>query len=367
MSEQQLDRAAALIDLGRFEAARAELAPVLAAEPDNSDAHAQLSYSWLRSGANATAAESARTALRLHPENVFAWKLLGLSEHGLHGELVESDPTAALDHEEAAVHAASRCVELDPWSAECHRILATVVAHRDRNAALAAIDTAVELEPENSVLHMVRGRVLWLGAKVISKRAAAGRAAIEEALRLDPDNVEALFLLGNHAVQRRRWAEAEPWLRRAAELDPSYGPDVRELLAQIPEPSSATSGSSTAPPPAEVAKESPPVRPVRRPEPAWRQEYLGTPSSGGGVGGRVIIGLTVFLVCLIVRGVMNAGTDSPSTGPTSRTLPSYYRPPPTYLPPPRTFPVDRLPTGYPWPTPRPRVTLPPNWSPQTGN
>ncbi|MEV6219480.1 tetratricopeptide repeat protein [Nocardia sp. NPDC051833] len=371
MSDHHLDRAAALIDLGRFEAARAELAPLLAAEPDNGDAHAQLAYSWLRSGDTATAAESARTALRLDPENVFAWKLLALSEHGLLGELYESDRPAALAHEDAATRAASRCVELDPWSAECHRILATVVVHRDRKAAMAAIDTAVELEPANAVLHVVRGRVLWQGAKVASQRAAAGRAALAEALRLDPDNVEALFLLGSHAVQRRRWAEAETWLRRAAELDPSYAPEVRELLARIPDPaadraSSPERESSTSPPaPALAAAAYPPMPP----DPAWRQEYLGARGSGGGAGGWAVIGVVVLLVILAALGATTENPDSPSTGPASRTLPSYYRPP-SYIPLPRTFPqfpADRLPTGYPWPTTRPRVTLPPNWVPPTGN
>ncbi|MFI6225569.1 tetratricopeptide repeat protein [Nocardia salmonicida] len=199
MSEQQLDRAAALIDLGRFEAARAELAPVLATEPDNSDAHAQLAYSWLRSGVNAAATDAARAALRSHPGNVFAWRILALGEYGLLGERVDADPTAATAHADEAVRAARRCVELDPWSADSYRILATTLQHRDRDAALAAIDSAIEIAPENAVFHVVRGRVLWQDARTIGKRAAAGRAAIEHALRLDPDNVEAIYLLGNHA------------------------------------------------------------------------------------------------------------------------------------------------------------------------
>ncbi|WP_446221606.1 tetratricopeptide repeat protein [Nocardia sp. IBHARD005] len=340
MSEQRLDRAATLIDLCRLDAARAELAPVLAAEPDNSDAHAQLAYSWLKSGANATATDAARAALRSHPENVFAWRILALSEYGLRGEHVDSDPTAATAHEDEAVRAARRCVELDSWSADSYRILATTLQHRDRDAALTAIDTAVEIDPENAVFHVVRGRVLWHGARTIGKRAAAGRAAVEEALRWDPENVEALYLLGNHAFQRRRWAEAEQWLRRAAELDPAYGPDVRALLAAIPS-QNPTPVPATAPAPYRAS------------------------SGGGGVKRKHLVGVVLLLVMLAWHGLLTVaeGPDSPSTGSTSRTTPypgSYYRLPPSYLqqlptlPSVPRFPSDRWPTG--WPTPRPYLT-----------
>ncbi|MGW5923396.1 tetratricopeptide repeat protein [Nocardia fluminea] len=351
MSEQQLDRAAALIDLGRFEAARAELAPVLAAEPDNSDAHAQLAYSWLRSGVNAAATDAARAALRSHPGNVFAWRILALSEYGLLGERVDADPTAATAHADEAVRAARRCVELDPWSADSYRILATTLQHRDREAALAAIDTAIEISPENAVFHVVRGRVLWQDARTIGKRAAAGRAAIERALCLDPENVEAIYLLGNHAFQRRRWAEAERWLRRAAELDPAYGPDVRALLAEIPDENpTPVPASATAP------------RPYR------------ARSDGGGVKRKHVVWAALALVTLVWHGVLAVagGSDSPSTGSTSRTTTyprTYYRLPPSYLQPPPSlpkFPSDRWPTGKLWPTPRPYPTTAPLYPPQGG-
>lgn len=373
MNEQRLDRAAALIELGRFEAARAELAPVLAAEPDNSEAHAQLAYAWLRSGESATAADSARTALRLHPDNLFAWKLLALSEHGLFGELYDTDRTAALAHEDEAARAGYRCVELDPWSAECHRILAAALLRRDREAAQTAIDTAIELEPDDAVLHVARARVLWHGAKRATKRVEAGRSALEEALRLDPENVEALFLIGAYALQRRRWADAEQWLRRAAELDPSCGADVRELLARIPARASSQRACtpidatpavpSSAPVPRPIG-EYPPMPPP--PPDAWREQYLGAPSSGR--GGRAGIWVAIWVVVLLVCAAI-ADTDSPSTGRTSRTPPS-----PRHIPTdfqfPRTvspLPADLLPTKYLWPSRYSRPPLAPTWPAPAGN
>lgn len=362
MYERHLDRAAALIDLGRFEAARAELAPVLAAEPDNPDAHAQLAYAWLRSGDHAATVDAARTALRLDPAHVFGWKLLAMGEHGLFGAHYDSDRAAALAHGAAAMRAAERSVELDPWQTECHRTLATVTAFHDREAALAAIDTALELEPEDATLHVIRGQVLWQHTRVRSKRAAAGRAAIEEALRLDPDNVEALFLLGNHAVQRRRWAEAESWLRRAAELDPAYGRDVRELLARIPDPAS---GSVSAPPPERAPAPRPDVRalPVQEPMPAtWRAEYLGhSTGTRTGSGGRVLAGIVAALILAVSIALSPDRSASPTTRTPPSRLPGYFGPSMTYVrpSPPPQFPTHLLPPGQRWPT----VFTPPNWTP----
>ncbi|MFD4428003.1 tetratricopeptide repeat protein [Nocardia sp. NPDC058497] len=386
MSEEQLDKVKILIDLGRYEAARTMLAPMLAAEPDSSQAHAHLAYSWLRPGRYAEAVESVRTALRLDPVNLFPWKLLAIGEHGLMRACIAVGADGA-EHDDAALAAARRCVELDPWSAECHRLLATTLMHRDRGESLAAIDDAIELAPQDALLHLVRGRVLWHNSGAWSKRGVAARAAFVEALRLDPDNTEALYLLARHDLEKEHWGAARERLVRVAQLDPAYAPEVRELLAQIagsadeaddapPQTLSSPQEAETAPESAEPPEpERPaPVRPAAvRPAPArsapeWREEYLGKSRSGRGGGGRLAVGLVVFLVVAVARGVMTAGSDAPSSVPASRTLPSHYRLPSEYIQPPRIpsqFPVDRLPTGNLWPTPRPRLTLPPNWPPPT--
>ncbi|MGW4632624.1 tetratricopeptide repeat protein, partial [Nocardia sp. NPDC004415] len=231
--EDQLARAAVLIDLGRYDAAADALAPLLATDPDNSDAHAYLAYARVRAGEDTAAAGSARTALRLRPDNVFAWKLLVLAEL----ELWRADEPARTAHLDAARDAAERCVELEPWSPECHRLHALVLAPRDDVAALAAIDTALELDPDDpGLLHVVRGRVLWQEAGALSPWGLAARDSFVEALRLDPAHVEALYLLACHDMASERWESAEQRVRRAAELQPALGPVARDLLGRIPPP-----------------------------------------------------------------------------------------------------------------------------------
>ncbi|WP_181700926.1 hypothetical protein [Nocardia sp. GTS18] len=308
MSEPRLDRAVVLVELDRLEAARAELAALLAVEPDNADAHAHVAHTWLRSADFATASAAARTALRHDPEHLFAWVLLALSEHGLFDRLTDTDRVAALAHQDEAVRAAYTCVDLNPWSAECHRVLAVVLAPRDREAALAAVDVGIELDPQEPLLYITRARVLWHGAEADAQRAVAFRAALEQALRLEPDNAEAMYLLGADAARSGRRADAERWLLRAAELEPAHGPAARELLRQVPDPSGSLR------------------------DPAVRREYLGGPSAGGARRSSTgVIAVLVFLFVVgLARAVSGVDTDDASTRPTTTLRPplTYYKPQP---------------------------------------
>ncbi|MFD4444162.1 tetratricopeptide repeat protein [Nocardia sp. NPDC058519] len=349
MTDTQFDRAIVLVKLGRLDAAREVLGRILAAEPDNGEARTVLAFTWSQSGDHSRAAESARETLHRYPEHLPAWKLLATAENALSESFADADPRLCAEHEDAAVRASQRCLELDPFDAGCHRVAAIALRRRDRPAALAAIERAIELEPDDAELRLVRGRVLWLGAQLGSSRAAAGRAAFADALSLDPANTEAQFLLGHDAALHGDWELAEQRLRRVAELDPEYGSAVREVLADKPVPSARRSR-----------------QPVRQPEPHRPS------SSTGGIAGRVAMGIAVVVVLMALRGIASVvdGSDSPSTRPTSRpAVPSYY-PPMTYFKPPLTrpqFPMDRFPTGNLWPPSGPRPTLPPNWTPPGGN
>ncbi|MEV0543457.1 tetratricopeptide repeat protein [Nocardia salmonicida] len=324
----QLHKAEILIDLRREAAARDLLGPLLAAEPDNGTAWALLAYAWAREGEAVPAAEAARTALRIEPVNLFAWKVTVLAENQLGAAAANREIAAA--HSDRALWAADRCVDLDPMSAECHRLRATVLRYRDRRAALAVLDHALTLDPENVDLHLMRGEVLWDDASAASRPTESARAAFAHALRIDPGSAEALYLLGFDAVHNSRWAEARRLLRRAAELNPTYGPQVRELLSR---------------------------------ESAWRAEYLGKPGRGRVSAGWAIA--AVIVVSVMLSAVFGEEPDpaAPSRRTPAPTQPSYYRPPPSYfqqlpLPTPPRFPSDRWPTGKPWPTP-PRQYLTP--------
>ena len=126
----------------------------------------------------------------------------------------------------------------------CHSMLGEL------DVALRHADAAVAADPARAAAHLRR---YWPLLKLGKKKQA--RAAVEEAVRLDPENLEAagalvdvLFDLGrlkdaeeaaqrmqrlapdsaapcrglaHVALQRRRYADAESWARRALALDPA--------------------------------------------------------------------------------------------------------------------------------------------------
>ncbi|MFC9665247.1 hypothetical protein ACFVJ5_33900 [Nocardia sp. NPDC127606] len=113
----ELRKAEILFELGRHAAARDLLGPLVAAEPDYGMAWAFLGYAWSQDGEPTRALEAARTALRVEPDNLFAWKIIVLAENQLR-ERADTEQAAAA-RSDRALRAADRCVELDPMSADC--------------------------------------------------------------------------------------------------------------------------------------------------------------------------------------------------------------------------------------------------------
>ncbi|MEV6063949.1 tetratricopeptide repeat protein [Nocardia asteroides] len=233
MTESVHKRARILCDLGRNSAARELLGPALASEPDNARLHAMLGYAWLRDKKPLPAREATRIALRHDPTDVFALWVLATCENEL--AYLARDPHLRAHHTGAAIATAIRTVELGRDQADSHRLLAQVCRKRDRGLALRAITTALELDPDDASNHIEYARVVWTGLSDVSSRAggaaAAGRRALETALRLEPDNSEALLLLGSADATANEWETAEPRIRRATELNPDYAPEARKTLA----------------------------------------------------------------------------------------------------------------------------------------
>jgi tetratricopeptide (TPR) repeat protein len=180
-----VEQADSLIDLRRYDQARALLARRLADDPD--DAHA-----WFHLARCHVAAKDHRQALTVldealarDPENLNALVLRARVLRGAdHPERAERWRQA-----EAALRTALRVA---PHNSGVHAALGELLSFLpDRRAeAVAAAREAIRLDPEN-----VRGyEALWTAA------AAAGdgetyRWALREVLRLDPTNSRALLLV----------------------------------------------------------------------------------------------------------------------------------------------------------------------------
>jgi tetratricopeptide (TPR) repeat protein len=91
-------------------------------------------------------------------------------------------------------------------------------ADGNHQGALAELDRALELEPDNWTLLVNRGTLL--GA---TGRFAAAERDLKKVLRLEPSHAEALFNLGVVMSKKGLWGEAVPHLRRAVELNPERG------------------------------------------------------------------------------------------------------------------------------------------------
>jgi TolB-like protein/Tfp pilus assembly protein PilF len=123
----------------------------------------------------------------------------------------------------AAADAYARAVELDPDFAVAYAALsrARVWLHfrglsTDLSSALAALDEATRLGPELVETQMARGYYHYYGDQDYGRALEVFRAA----LRRQPNNAEALGIVG--AIHRRQgvWDEAIASVERAVELDP---------------------------------------------------------------------------------------------------------------------------------------------------
>jgi len=91
-------------------------------------------------------------------------------------------------------------------------------AEGNHQGALAELDRALEIEPDNATLLVNRGTLL--GA---TGRFAAAEHDLKKVLRLEPAHADALYNLGVVMSKKGLWGEAVPHLKRAVELDPERG------------------------------------------------------------------------------------------------------------------------------------------------
>ncbi|TQM29278.1 tetratricopeptide repeat protein [Nocardia bhagyanarayanae] len=341
-AHDEVARAKVLIDLGRIEAAQAKLGAVLAGEPDNADALMLMGYAWFRVGEYEKSIGYSAAALAAFPDYQSALRVLALAEQEL-AHLAEHDPAEQQRHYDRALAAATRSAELDPEYVENLRLLAGVQSVTDPVAALATIDRAIEIDPAHADLHRVRGSILRRGGFP----AADAEAALREALRLQPEHVDATQELALLDLDRGDREAGERGLRLVAQWDPSRADFVRATLAAVD---------------AEARREPEPLSTPMPPPPEVR--YLPeTPRSNW----RIWVSL-IFGGFLVLRLIFAAADSNPETEPSRRSpthqVPTYrvpgHIPTPSFPPAPQPWPPYFPPTAYPWPSnfPRPGLTPP---------
>jgi len=170
-----LDEAKRDIDKNEFEAAITPLQKVIAEQPDSAYAHFQLAYVY--------------TALKKTSE-------------------------ARAEYE--------RTIAIDPKMSEAHLDLGILLLDKDPAASVAPLTKAAELLPAQSRPHFLLGVALER-----SGNASTAATAFENAVALDPLDVDTLLHLGETYLALNRPAHAEQKFRNAIERQPK---ESRALL-----------------------------------------------------------------------------------------------------------------------------------------
>jgi hypothetical protein len=191
------------------------------------DARLERAAALLELGRPAQGRELCAAAVAADPADVDAWVLL-------------SRCCFALDEFDACVHAAEQALAVDPRQAVAlrQRALALIVRAEGggpgKELRVDAARMAIEVDPEHWFGHALLARALRSGPGD-GQRWESVWPSYQAALRareLAPDNAGAHFAVGLAAVAMRRSSEAEEAYRAALALDPQHV-QARHNLAAV--------------------------------------------------------------------------------------------------------------------------------------
>ena len=143
----------------------------------------------------------ARKSVQIDPQNAVGWDRLGvaLQARGLANSETE--------------HSYRRAIELDPQFAVAYVHLSRVLNRMKKYTEAAPLyDKAVELAKDPATLNLIadslQGEQLWAQSEPVLKKA----------LELDSSNPTSLLLMGRYLIVYKRYQEAEPYLKSATEV-----------------------------------------------------------------------------------------------------------------------------------------------------
>lgn len=222
-----LRRADLMLGAGRFAEAIALIAPVVAAEPDNSRAWSLLAQAHIGSGNPAEALAAAERAVQLDPAASWPHRLRSIAQRRT-GRKYE------------AVQSATEACRLEPHHWMNHFNLAqTALDGRTfvypggitgLEIAQQASATARSLAPNEPSVHYVSGQV-----SRASGDAAGAAAHFERALALDPEHSSAINELGRIKLEQGNAGDAARHFVQAARIAPGqgvYGHNVEVAVAR---------------------------------------------------------------------------------------------------------------------------------------
>ncbi len=201
-------------DQQRWEPAETAYRTAVQYAPTNADALVALSVVLVQprvGGDNAKRfAEAelfARKAVQIDPKHAIAWDRLGVA--------LEARGLLTSETE----HSYRRAIDMDPEFAVAYAHLARLLNRLGRSGeAVPLYSKAGELAKDPATLNLIveslQAEQLWQASEPLLNRS----------LQLDPRNPNTLVLMGRYMIVFRRYAEAEPYLKQAAEVSPTFQP-----------------------------------------------------------------------------------------------------------------------------------------------
>jgi tetratricopeptide (TPR) repeat protein len=217
---RDLAQARMLLDLKRHDEAASLLAPIVAAEPENSQAWCLLAAAHIGAGRSAEAAAAAERAISVAPADAWPYRLASIA-HRRPGEIT------------TAIRLASEACRLAPneWRGYiclAHALLATEV---DFDAAAQAAANALRLAPNEPDAHFIAGQVSYA-----QQNWKAARAHYQRALALHPTHSGALNELGRVSIHRGGHRRAAGHFIQAARSEPGvriYGSNAEAVIRRV--------------------------------------------------------------------------------------------------------------------------------------
>jgi tetratricopeptide (TPR) repeat protein len=215
----ELGRAAAMIEVGRFDDAARLLAAIVASEPDGARAWSLMARAHLGAGRWAEALTAAHRAIAISPADHRPFRLA-------------STALVSLGRSAEAVTAALEACALAPgvWRSHVCLAQAATAAGQPARAAQAAA-TALALAPDEPDVQFTAGKVaLSLGD------LPRARAHQQAALAVDPSHSAAINELGRISLREQDIGGAAGYFLRAARAAPGvaiFGRNTEIALAKV--------------------------------------------------------------------------------------------------------------------------------------
>ncbi len=182
----------------------------LQSAPENANGLLHFGAALLSAGELEKALETFRIVARLEPENP--------SAHEQVGQLLQR-----LGHDSEAVIAYEKALDVYPDNAVLLTNLANIYAKLgDERKAISHYEAAQRVQPSYANSRLGLGELYAQK----SQKASAAKNLFKEVLHNNPDNIRALFNLGNLAMQAGNYSEADKHFSRVFVLNPSFLPGL---------------------------------------------------------------------------------------------------------------------------------------------